>query len=59
MSARAPVPDEIRKELTIHVTRQQVWAALTEPEQLKRWFPTKTPSSIYDPAARSTSSGTT
>jgi len=40
MSAHAPVPDEIRKELTIHATRQQVWAALTEPEQLKRWFPT-------------------
>ena len=32
MSAHAPVPDEIRKELTIHATRQQVWAALTEPE---------------------------
>jgi uncharacterized protein YndB with AHSA1/START domain len=40
MSAQAPVPDEIRKELTIHATRQQVWAAITEPEQLKRWFPT-------------------
>jgi uncharacterized protein YndB with AHSA1/START domain len=45
--------------LTIEVTRQQVWAALTEPEQLKHWFPTKTPSSICDPAAGSTSSGTT
>jgi uncharacterized protein YndB with AHSA1/START domain len=41
MSTREPVPDEIRKEVTIHVTRQLVWAALTEPEQLKRWFPTK------------------
>jgi uncharacterized protein YndB with AHSA1/START domain len=41
MSTHEPIPDEIRKELTIQVTRQQVWAALTEPEQLKRWFPTK------------------
>jgi uncharacterized protein YndB with AHSA1/START domain len=41
MSSHEPVPDEIRKELTIQATRQQVWAALTEPEQLKRWFPTK------------------
>jgi uncharacterized protein YndB with AHSA1/START domain len=41
MSTHAPVPDEIRKELTIQATRQDVWAALTEPEQLTRWFPTK------------------
>ena len=41
MSGHEAVPDEIRKELTIQATRQQVWAALTEPEQLKRWFPTK------------------
>jgi uncharacterized protein YndB with AHSA1/START domain len=34
------VPDEIRRDVTIDVERQQVWAALTEPEHLKRWFPT-------------------
>jgi uncharacterized protein YndB with AHSA1/START domain len=36
-----PVPDEIRKEVSIDVAREQVWAALTEAKQLKRWFPTK------------------
>jgi uncharacterized protein YndB with AHSA1/START domain len=36
-----PVPDEIRKELTIEVERERVWAALTEADQLKSWFPTK------------------
>ena len=36
-----PVPDEIRREVTIGVEREQVWAALTEPDQLRRWFPTK------------------
>jgi len=35
------VPDEVRKELEIHAPRDRVWAALTEPEQLLRWFPTK------------------
>jgi len=36
-----PVPDEIRRDVTIGVGREQVWAALTDPDQLKRWFPTK------------------
>ncbi|HET9312173.1 MAG TPA: SRPBCC domain-containing protein [Actinomycetota bacterium] len=36
-----PVPDEIRKDVTIDVDREQVWAALTVADQLKRWFPTK------------------
>ena len=36
-----PVPDEIRKEVTIEVERERVWAALTEADQLKGWFPTK------------------
>jgi uncharacterized protein YndB with AHSA1/START domain len=35
------VPDEVRKELEIHAPRERVWAALTEPEQLLQWFPTK------------------
>jgi uncharacterized protein YndB with AHSA1/START domain len=35
------VPDEVRRELEIRAPRERVWAALTEPEQLLRWFPTK------------------
>jgi uncharacterized protein YndB with AHSA1/START domain len=35
------VPDEVRKELEIRAPRERVWAALTEPKQLLRWFPTK------------------
>jgi uncharacterized protein YndB with AHSA1/START domain len=41
MSTSAPVPDEIRKEVTIGVPRERVWAALTEADQLVQWFPTK------------------
>ena len=41
MSTTAPVPDEIRKEVTIGVPRERVWAALTEADQLVKWFPTK------------------
>jgi uncharacterized protein YndB with AHSA1/START domain len=39
--ARMDIPDEVRRELEIHAPRERVWAALTEPEQLLRWFPTK------------------
>ena len=35
------IPDEVRRDLEIRAPRQRVWAALTEPEQLLRWFPTK------------------
>lgn len=35
------IPDEVRRELEIHAPRERVWAALTEPEQLVQWFPTK------------------
>ncbi|HEX6579832.1 MAG TPA: SRPBCC domain-containing protein [Actinomycetota bacterium] len=35
------IPDEVRRELEIHAPRERVWAALTEPDQLLRWFPTK------------------
>ena len=35
------IPDEVRRELEIRAPRDRVWAALTEPEQLLRWFPTK------------------
>lgn len=41
MSTTTPVPDEIHRELTIGVPRERVWAALTEPDQLVQWFPTK------------------
>ena len=35
------IPDEVRRELEIRAPRERVWAALTEPEQLLRWFPDK------------------
>ena len=35
------VPDEVRRELEIRAPRERVWSALTEPEQLVQWFPTK------------------
>ena len=35
------VPDEVRRELEVLAPRERVWAALTEPEQLVQWFPTK------------------
>ncbi|HEX6844306.1 MAG TPA: SRPBCC domain-containing protein [Actinomycetota bacterium] len=34
------VPDELTRELTIEAPRERVWAALTEPALLLRWFPT-------------------
>ena len=35
------IPDEVRRELEIQAPRARVWAALTEADQLLRWFPTK------------------
>ena len=35
------IPDEVRRELEIRAPRARVWEALTEPDQLLRWFPTK------------------
>lgn len=35
------VPDEVRRTIEIRAPRDRVWAALTEPEQLLRWFPTE------------------
>ena len=35
------VPDSITKELTLSAPKDQVWRALTDPEQLVRWFPTE------------------
>jgi uncharacterized protein YndB with AHSA1/START domain len=39
--SRMEIPDEVRRELEIKAPRERVWAALTEPEQLLRWFPDK------------------
>jgi uncharacterized protein YndB with AHSA1/START domain len=39
--AEMEIPDEVRRELEIQAPRERVWAALTEPEQLLRWFPDK------------------
>ena len=36
------IPDEVRRELVIHAPQDRVWRALTEAEQLIRWFPDKT-----------------
>lgn len=33
------IPDEVRKELTIAAPRERVWRALTEADELVRWFP--------------------
>lgn len=33
------VPDVVRKELTIAAPRERVWRALTEADELLRWFP--------------------
>ncbi|MCD6021458.1 MAG: ATPase [Actinomycetia bacterium] len=35
------IPDEVRRELVIQAPQDRVWRALTEAEQLTRWFPDK------------------
>jgi uncharacterized protein YndB with AHSA1/START domain len=35
------IPDEVRRELVIRARQDRVWRALTEAEQLTRWFPDK------------------
>jgi uncharacterized protein YndB with AHSA1/START domain len=35
------IPDEVIRELEIRAPRARVWEALTEPNQLVQWFPTK------------------
>lgn len=32
------VPDRYEREVTLAAPRDQIWAAITEPDQLKRWF---------------------
>ena len=41
METETQIPDEVRRELEIRAPRARVWEALTEPEQLLHWFPTK------------------
>jgi uncharacterized protein YndB with AHSA1/START domain len=35
------VPDEVHRTIEIRAPRERVWAALTEPNELLRWFPTE------------------
>jgi uncharacterized protein YndB with AHSA1/START domain len=35
------IPDEVRRVLEIRTPRGRVWAALTQPEELVRWFSTE------------------
>jgi uncharacterized protein YndB with AHSA1/START domain len=34
------VPDTIERQMTFELPREVVWAAITEPEQIGRWFGT-------------------
>jgi uncharacterized protein YndB with AHSA1/START domain len=34
------VPDTLTREITIEAPRERVWAAITQPGLLLRWFPT-------------------
>ncbi|MGE3179994.1 MAG: SRPBCC domain-containing protein [Phycisphaerae bacterium] len=36
------VPDEIVREMVLKAPREKVWKALTDPEQVSKWFSTKT-----------------
>ena len=35
------VPDEVRRELVVEAPLERVWRAITEADQLVRWFPDK------------------
>ncbi len=35
------VPDEVRRTVLLRAPRSRVWSALTQPEELLRWFPTQ------------------
>jgi uncharacterized protein YndB with AHSA1/START domain len=46
------VPDSIRRELTLAAPRDRVWRALTDVEQLVRWFPTSSAELDLRPGGR-------
>jgi uncharacterized protein YndB with AHSA1/START domain len=35
------IPDEVRRELVVDAPPERVWRAITEADQLLRWFPDK------------------
>lgn len=35
------IPDEVRREVVVEAPRERVWRAITEADQLLRWFPDK------------------
>jgi uncharacterized protein YndB with AHSA1/START domain len=35
------IPDEVRREVVVEAPIERVWRAITEPDQLVRWFPDK------------------
>jgi uncharacterized protein YndB with AHSA1/START domain len=35
------IPDQVRRVPEVRAPRERVWAALTQPNELVRWFPTK------------------
>jgi uncharacterized protein YndB with AHSA1/START domain len=35
------IADTIERQMTFELPREVVWAAITEPEQLSRWFGTQ------------------
>lgn len=35
------IPDEVRREVVIEAPQERVWRAITEPDELVRWFPDK------------------
>ena len=41
METETEIPDEVTRKLEIRAPRARVWEALTEPNQLLQWFPTK------------------
>jgi uncharacterized protein YndB with AHSA1/START domain len=36
------IQDRIERQMTFPATREDVWAAITEPEQISKWFGTET-----------------
>jgi uncharacterized protein YndB with AHSA1/START domain len=36
------VQDRIERQMTLPAAREEVWAAITDPEQISKWFGTET-----------------